>query len=150
MILGAYLDGLSDADLLVRPMPGINPMALQIGHLIASEHGMIEGVLPGISPPLPDGFDAAHKLSAERSASEDNTGFLTKAAYLDLLKAQREATKSAVAAINEADLDLPGPETMRAYAPTVGAVLSMIGNHTLMHVGQFVVLRRKLGLPIAI
>ena len=38
-------------------------------------------------------------------------------------------------------------EAMRDYAPTVGAVLLLIGNHWMMHAGQFVPVRRKLGRP---
>ncbi len=34
-------------------------------------------------------------------------------------------------------------------APTVGAGFALMGNHMLMHVGQFVSVRRKLGKPIA-
>jgi hypothetical protein len=37
---------------------------------------------------------------------------------------------------------------MRAYAPTVGAALTMLGAHPMMHAGQFVTVRRKLGKPI--
>ena len=31
------------------------------------------------------------------------------------------------------------------FVPTVGDVLGMTGSHVLMHVGQFVPVRRKLG-----
>jgi len=34
---------------------------------------------------------------------------------------------------------------MREYAPTVGSALCMLGGHWLMHTGQFVPIRRKLG-----
>ena len=45
------------------------------------------------------------------------------------------------------DLDKPGPESMREYAPTVASVLMLLGSHWLMHAGQFVPIRRKLGKP---
>ena len=35
-------------------------------------------------------------------------------------------------------------------APTVGHALNMAGGHTLMHVGQFVPLRRTLDKPVVI
>ena len=50
-----------------------------------------------------------------------------------------------VLAIPETKLDDPGPEPMREYAPTVAVVLTMLGAHWLMHAGQFVAVRRKLG-----
>jgi len=34
---------------------------------------------------------------------------------------------------------------MRQYAPTVASALMLLGNHWLMHSGQFVPIRRKLG-----
>ena len=34
---------------------------------------------------------------------------------------------------------------MAPFAPTLGAFLMLISNHTLMHAGQFTVIRRKLG-----
>jgi hypothetical protein len=36
---------------------------------------------------------------------------------------------------------------MREYAPTIAAVLTLLGTHWLMHAGQFVPIRRKLGRP---
>jgi hypothetical protein len=147
-ILGRYLDDLNDSDLALRPLDGINPIAWQLGHLISSEHSMLEAIKPGSSPALPDGFDAAH--SREAVASGDTKGFLSKDEYLRLFQAQRAATRAVLDSINESELDNPAPERMRGFAPTVGAVLAMTGTHVLMHVGQFVIVRRQTGKPIAI
>ena len=49
----------------------------------------------------------------------------------------------AIDATPDKDLDNPGPEEMRQYAPTVGSVLLLLGSHWLMHAGQFVPIRRK-------
>jgi hypothetical protein len=147
MIVGAYLDGLSDADLLIRPVDGANHIAWQLGHLIASERGMLEIVKPGASPALPEGFEA--KYTKESASSDDPKLFSTKAEYMQLWKAQREATKKALAGVNETDLDETG-EKYPSYAPSMGAIFNMIGMHFMMHAGQFAVVRRKLKLPIAI
>ena len=40
----------------------MNPIALQLGHLIASERMIVEMVTPGVSPPLPAGFAEKHDL----------------------------------------------------------------------------------------
>ena len=37
---------------------------------------------------------------------------------------------------------------MAKFAPTVGAMLLLNANHTMMHAGQFTVVRRKLGKPV--
>jgi hypothetical protein len=36
---------------------------------------------------------------------------------------------------------------MREYAPTKAATFMLFGNHLVMHAGQFVPIRRKLGRP---
>jgi uncharacterized damage-inducible protein DinB len=57
----------------------------------------------------------------------------------------KAASLAAVDATPDEQLDAPGPEDMREYAPTVAAVLMLLGTHWLMHAGQFVPIRRKLG-----
>jgi hypothetical protein len=68
--------------------------------------------------------------------------------YLGLLQKMHDATRAALERTPETDFDKPGPEKMRAYAPTIGAVFALIGQHEMMHQGQFVTVRRKLGKPI--
>jgi hypothetical protein len=147
MVTTTYLSDLNDADLFVRPVPGMNHIAWQLGHLIASEQSMIQGM--GYSAAeLPEGFAAAHSM--ETASSDDRSRFLTKPAYLDLADRVRKATIAALERTSDADLDKPAPERMRSYAPTVGAVFGLIGTHEFMHSGQFVAVRRKLGKPVVI
>jgi hypothetical protein len=143
-----YLSDLSDQDLLVRPAPGANHIAWQLGHLILAERNLVAGQLPGTPyPELPAGFAAQHDKGA---ASQDPpTGFGTKQQYLDLFTRSRQATLDAVARLSEDDLDRPLGGDWAKYAPTLGAfLLSIVANHTLMHGGQFTVVRRKLGKPV--
>ena len=95
---------------------------------------------------MPDGFAAAHQR--ETCGLDDPRKFAKMSEYLALMDQTKAASLAAVDATPEADFDKPGPEPMRQYAPTVGAVLSLLSGHWLMHAGQFVVLRRKLGRPI--
>ena len=83
----------------------------------------------------------------ETAASDDPAKFRKKAEYLALMDQMKAASLAAVDATPEADLDKPGPEMMREYAPTVAAMLMVLGTHWLMHAGQFVPIRRKLGKP---
>jgi hypothetical protein len=143
-ITGSYVQDLTDADLLLRLVPGMNHIAWQLGHLIASTEKMLGWVgQPG--PALPAGFAEAH--SKETAACDDPKKFATKEVYLDLMAKAKAASLAAVDAIPESNFDDPGPEAMREYAPTVAAVLTMLGTHWLMHAGQFVAVRRKLGKP---
>ena len=75
-------------------------------------------------------------------------GFATKAAYVDLFNRVRDATLAAVEKLNDADFDKPTTGNMAKFAPNVGALLQLAANHTLMHAGQFTVVRRKLGKPV--
>ena len=54
-----YINDLSDADLLVRPTPGANHIAWQLGHLLAAD-GFMLSALGCQAAPLPDGFEAAY------------------------------------------------------------------------------------------
>ncbi len=143
-LLTTYLGDLSDADLLVRPVPGANHIAWQLGHLILSERYMAKD-LPGVAyPALPAGFEAAHAAEA----AKNDTGFFPKAVYLEQLEATRGATLAALNKLSDKDLDRPMPGPMAKWAPTLGDLLLLTGNHALMHGGQFSVVRRKLGKPI--
>jgi hypothetical protein len=141
-LIQAYIGDLSDADLLVRSVPGSNHIAWQMGHMITSTHHMLKGLGRAV-PALPAGFEEAY--TAETSASDDPAKFATKAQYVSLAQQMKDASLKAIEATPESVLDKPGPESMREYAPTVGSVLTLLGNHWVMHSGQFVPIRRKLG-----
>lgn len=146
-ILNMYLDDLSDADLLVRPVPGANHIAWQLGHLVAAEILLAQPQFPEVEyPALSPGF---MKLYGKEGASDDDRmHFLGKKEYLEMFANGRELTKSAAAKLADADLDRPTKGDMAKFAPTLGALLLAISNHTLMHAGQFSVVRRKLGKPV--
>jgi hypothetical protein len=146
-ILGMYLSDLEDADLLIRPVPGANHIAWQLGHLIDAEVSMVgKMVAGGAFPELPAGFSEQHNKAA--AAMEPPAGFRTKAEYLGLFNIVRDATLKTLDKMSEADLDKPTPGPMGKFAPTLGALLLLQSNHTLMHAGQFTVVRRKLGKPV--
>lgn len=146
MVLNTYISDLSDADLLLRPGPGCNHLAWQLGHLISSEVNLLNGICPGQGAALPAGFVEAH--AKENIACNDASKFLSKQAYSDLFQKVRSATVAALDAMPDAELDAPSPEWLRAYFPQVGQVFTLIGTHPMMHAGQFVVVRRQLGKPV--
>src|SRR5262249_375698 len=132
MVLNRYLADLSDADLLVRPVPGQHHIAYQLGHLIGAERNFVESIKPGLSPALPGGFGEAHGRDEASVSSDDPKPFSPKETYLNLYKAQRQATPSLLDSLSEADLDAPSPERFRQFLPTVGAVMTLVGTHVLM------------------
>lgn len=143
----AYLDDLTDADLFVRSVPGANHIAWQLGHLIVSTGSLLSAVGQA-GPELPPGFGEAH--TSENVSSDDRARFASKATYLELVERAKAALLAALEAVPDAALDQPGPERMRDYAPTVGAVLVLTATHWMMHAGQFVPVRRALGRPMVI
>jgi hypothetical protein len=148
-ILTTYLSDLSDADLLVHPGPGANHLAWQLGHLISSEAQLIKGIVPGAAyPELPAGFAQAH--SPEATKNESTQGYLKKDQYLSLFDKTRAVTLETLAKVADADLDKKITGRMEKICPNWGAMFLLVSNHTLMHAGQFVVLRRKLNKPILI
>jgi len=139
-IAQGYLEDLSEADLLVRPVPQANHIAWQLGHLVEAEHEMVNAACPGSMPALPDGFKEKH--TPEAAKLDDPKAFCTKAEYLKLWNEQRAGTLAALDKLTEADLDKPSPVH---FVKTVGALFNMMGVHPLMHVGQWAIVRRKLG-----
>ncbi len=146
-LLNWFLSDLSDADLLVRPVPGSNHIAWQLGHLIQAEPILLGKMLPAAQyAPLPADFADRH--SSARANEDSPANFLTKAEYLAHFQKGRDATLAAVERLSDADLDRPTEGPMAQFAPTLGALLILAANHTLMHAGQFSVVRRKLGKPV--
>ena len=109
----SYLGDLTDAELFLRPHSLCNHINWQIGHLVASEHEMLTGIVPGGMPALPDGFAA--KYSRETVASDDPTKFSNKEELMSTYKAQRAATLSTLGGMSDAQLDAA---TGVDYAPT--------------------------------
>ncbi|HUY92136.1 MAG TPA: DinB family protein [Pirellulales bacterium] len=142
-IASGYLEDLSDSDLLVRPVPGANHIAWQLGHLICSTQRMFDAAFPGTLAPLPTGF--LEKYTKETAASDDPAAFRKKDEYLKIMGAQREAALAKLAGLSDADLDQPAPEEYKDYLKNLGDLFGIQGSHLLMHAGQWAVIRRKLG-----
>ncbi len=142
-----YLDDFTDADLFVRAVPGANHAAWQIGQVIVGDKMLVEEQLPNAKfPELPPG---SLELYGKEGAKKDGPdGFLTKDAYIKLFDATRAATIAALEGLTDADLDRPTKGNMAGFAPTLGDVFLLVANHTLMHGGQFTVIRRAAGKPV--
>ena len=145
MISKLYLGDLSDNDLMQRPHPQCNHINWQIGHLVTSEHEMLDKFVPGGMPALPEGFKS--KYTKDRASSDHSSDFANKAELMAAYQTQRAATLQGLAQVQDQDWR---KETGLSYAPTVADLYSMIAAHWLMHCGQWVVVRRQLGKPVVI
>jgi uncharacterized damage-inducible protein DinB len=148
MVLNTYVSDLSDSELLVRPGPGCNHLAWQLGHLISSEVGLLKMISSAPGASLPAGF--AEKHSKENAQSDNPADFCSKQTYLDLYQQVRQASLAALDQMSDQDLDQPAPENFRSMFPNVGYMFTLIATHPLMHAGQYVVVRRQLGKPVLI
>jgi hypothetical protein len=142
MLVGTLAD-FSEADMYVRPCPGANHAAWQVGHLINAEHHLLSKAGAKL-PALPADFSA--KFNKETASSDDAKAFgMSKDQLLALRKQVRDAAMAWAASLSAADLDKPSNV---GFAPTVGVLLAFGASHDSMHTGQFQVIRRKLGKPI--
>lgn len=148
MVCAAYLADLTDEESMKRPHVDCNHVNWQVGHIIASEHGMASACAEGALPALPEGF--ADKYTKETAASDDASAFVPHSQLMEIAKSQSEAVLKMIDGISDADFDNPAPEHMQSYASNIGAVVNMLGSHWMMHAGQWVVVRRELGRAIII
>ncbi len=144
MVVNSYLADLTDEELLVRPLPGANHIAWQLGHLVSSERYLIDMVAPGKLEPLPPGFDAAHKK--DTAGSDDAAQFRSKEEYLSLARQVRAGTLRALDEMTPEELDRP-VEKMPPVVKVAGDMFLFVSMHWLMHAGQWAIVRRKLGRP---
>ncbi|MCC6424289.1 MAG: DinB family protein [Phycisphaerales bacterium] len=137
----------SEADLFVRPVPGANHAAWQIGHLIVAETNLVNAFRPDTLPPVPPAI--AERFTKSTASIDDPAKFgVTKQQLLDALVGVRANTVKWIKSLSPKDLDQPAPERLRNFAPDLGQLIMMLSSHVIMHLGQVQVIRRKLGKPV--
>jgi hypothetical protein len=144
-MINSYLGDLSDEDIAVHPVAGANNIAWQIGHLTASEIGMVKEQIPSASYPQ---IPAALQEYASSKSAATIKSFMKKADYLDWFNKVREATITVVGTLKEADLDKATVGGMKDFCPRLGELFNLISVHDMMHGGQFTVVRRLLKKPV--
>jgi hypothetical protein len=143
-IVNAYLADLSPVEMLVRPVPGINHVAWQLGHLIASERYLMDKVAPGQMPALPAGFVERH--AKDMATSDKVEGFLSKEEYLRIGREVRGNVLKILQGLTPEGFDRP-VQGVPPFVKTAGETLLFMSGHWMMHVGQWAVVRRKVGRP---
>jgi hypothetical protein len=153
-VVGAYLADLTPAEMLARPVPGVNHIAWQLGHLIKADRHLVEQCCAALGRaelgresvfgPLPAGFAERH--TKETAGSDNPADFLTKEEYLAIKEQVRGDILRLVEKLEPADFDQPVTK-VPPFLKTVGETLNFLGGHWLMHAGQWTVTRRHLGRP---
>ena len=142
-LVDRYLDDLTDEEILLRPVPDANHIAWQLGHLITAERHLVEAAAPGSMPELPAGFAERHARG--KPVTDNPADYLTKKEYLQLAKDIRAATLERTRRLTPADFDKPIEGRVPPWVKKAGDAFTTIGGHWILHAGQWVVLRRKLG-----
>jgi hypothetical protein len=137
-----YLADITADELLMRPVPDANHIAWQLGHLITAERHLVETSVPGSMPELPAGF--AERYGRGKPVTDNPADFLPKDEYLRLAKDIRAATLKTLDRLTPADFDQPIEGRVPPFVKKVGDAFVAVGNHWVLHTGQWVVLRRKL------
>jgi uncharacterized damage-inducible protein DinB len=133
----------TDVEMFARPSPKSWHVMFQLGHVVCGEAFLMGKLGLGV-PPLPEDF--AGMFAESRAAVDDPAQFPSKAKLIEVLDWQRSQTTAALAKLSDADLDKPSP--LPNWAPTMGRLLLLIGDHMTMHLGQIQVARRQLNKPI--
>jgi hypothetical protein len=142
-MLKTHLADFSDADMMVRPVENANHAAWQLGHLLTFE-AMVCGMFNAkAAPKLPD--NAEKLYGKEGSKNDDKGAFIRKDEALTLLSKARGGLVEWARGLSDADLQKAGPEQFKGWVNTLGELITAIRDHTTMHIGQFQVIRRKLG-----
>jgi hypothetical protein len=141
-----YIGDLTDQDITVRPVPNANNIAWQMGHLIEGEAGLGAALPEATYPELPASIKGQYGKKTASTAPAG--GYLTKNQYLEWFNKVRAASLANVDKLSDADLDKPNPGPMAQFAPLYADLVVLLANHTLMHAGQFTVVRRALNKPI--
>ena len=142
-MLKGHLADFSDADMLVRPVPGANHANWQIGHLIGVEVKACALAGAAGAPTLPDDFK--DRYGKDASQGDDPAKFLPKDELLKLMGQTTDALSKWAASLTADDIAKPTPPPFNGFAPTLQDLALMIGGHRTMHLGQIQVIRRKLG-----
>lgn len=142
-MVSGYLADITDQELLMRPVSDANHVAWQLGHLITAERHLVESAAPGSMPDLPSGFAERHGRG--KQVTDDPADYLSKEDYLRLAKDIRAATLATLDRCTPADFGRPITARVPPFVKTAGDAFVTIGTHWVLHAGQWVVLRRKLG-----
>lgn len=147
-IVKKYVEDFSAEDLTHRPCDGCHPIAWQLGHLISSQAFLLNMVSPNADAGVPQSF---HDRYAKGTGGPDDNGpYQTAQEYMDLFDRVNNVIEAELAKLSDEDLDAPAPEKFRERFPSIGHLYILMASHPLMHAGQFVPVRRKLGKPVVV
>lgn len=150
LVVDRLLNDLDASQWLMRPHVNCNPINWQVGHLILSEHQQVSKITVASMPQLPEDFEEIYQKPSGRPTElpccESTDMLLGKGTLHEAMQLQRAATIRVLHQFSPEQLQV---DSGIKYAPKIYSVFLMIAIHWTMHSGQWAVVRREAGLPIA-
>ena len=127
---------------LYQPFAGANHALWNVGHLGVVARNMAARLR---GEPVPN--DQWGELFGKGSTPQtDGAAGLPVAEVLEFSAKSRASFIEAIRTVPEARFADEVPENVRSIAPTFGRLVAVMAAHAALHVGQFAVLRKSLGL----
>ncbi len=145
MMILKLIDDLKDAPLQMPTSNGGNPPLWILGHLTYAESNIIEHIIKGNENPL---IKWKETFGAQREPSshlDDYPSWSDVRAKFDEVRANTLAFVDSLSEGDLATLTKNPPSGRESMFGTVGACLSTVAMHTMMHYGQVADSRRMLG-----
>ena len=144
-LLRKMLGDVPPADLCKQPNGIVNHAAWQTGHITFVRSPMI-GMLGG-TPTVPESW--APLFAPGTEPTSDASKYPAKAELLSAYERTHETLMCALAAAPDSLLDGSHPvEPLKWLFPTMRTLVTgVVTTHDCMHLGQFSVWRRQMGLP---
>ena len=144
------IEGLTGAEMMFQPKPGLNHATWLLGHIAESANGLILSFCKGENL-LPKGWHGTFGIGSKPTA--DASAYPSKDEILAHIETVHAAAVKYVKSLSPEDLDKrpPGidqlPERAQALFSTVGKCIFGHVTHASGHAGQIAMLRRLMGKP---
>jgi uncharacterized damage-inducible protein DinB len=134
------LEGMTEAERLFRPAPGINHAAFLTAHLIDTRHFLATLLGAATENPLAS-------LLAQAKGLDDVPDFPSSAPLASAWEAIGRHLDRAFAELTPEDLERATPQRLPGSDGTLRGGIAFLLQHESYHLGQIALLRRMLGHP---
>jgi uncharacterized damage-inducible protein DinB len=138
-LISRAMDGVSDAQLWMRPSQHNNPILWLFGHLVRSRARL----LSAIGEPFDTGWGEAF---ARGSTVEDRADYPSRDQIAEMMRAVSPRLYSKLETLTDAELAQPAKGPVPSIN-TLADLATFLTMHESYHVGQLSYIRKGLGLP---
>jgi hypothetical protein len=148
-MLPTLLDGISDEQLAMQPIAGMNHPAWILGHILVVEQ-KIAGSILGRKVKTQLDANGWEVYGTGSIPKPDRKMYKTKEFYMGGLAETAAAIAAFISEKSDADLEAPNPDPqLGQFFPTIAIALAAAPVHRAYHSGQLASWRKAMGLPHA-